>query len=193
MLNAQSRVLSVSALQADWRQQTLRLLAPARIGFADGVAIDRLRLGLRQAVLEVSGRVGATLDLTASLRNLPADLATAISPDFAADGTLQADAHHRHVAPTDRQGKARSDRVAGPQRSRRGPSRRQASPRRPTLNGTDAQIDAQIRGGSSHLKSTGRAPLARDRRNRTCASAGRSISPCSTRSLPRAVGACAVG
>ena len=33
VLNAQSRVLSVSALQADWRQQTLRLLAPARIGF----------------------------------------------------------------------------------------------------------------------------------------------------------------
>ena len=74
-VDAAGQTVSLASLQADWRQQTLRLLAPARIGFADGVAIDRLRLGLRQAVLDVSGRAGSTLDLTASLRNLPADLA----------------------------------------------------------------------------------------------------------------------
>ena len=39
---------------------------------------DRLRLGLRQAVLDVSGRVGSALDLTVALRNLPADLAAVV-------------------------------------------------------------------------------------------------------------------
>ncbi len=91
-LDTASRSLSVASLQGDWRQQSIRLLAPVHLGFADGVAIDQLRLGVRQAVLDVSGRVGTTLDLTASLRNLPADIAAAISPAFAADGTLQADA-----------------------------------------------------------------------------------------------------
>ena len=84
-VDAAGQTVNLASLQADWRQQSLRLLAPVRIGFSDGVTIDRLRLGLRQAVLEVSGRAGATLDLTASLRNLPADL-------VGADGTVTADA-----------------------------------------------------------------------------------------------------
>ena len=84
-VDATGQTMNLASRQADWRQQSLRLLAPVRIGFSDGVTIDRLRLGLRQAVLEVSGRAGATLDLTASLRNLPADL-------VGADGTVTADA-----------------------------------------------------------------------------------------------------
>src|SRR6185437_326915 len=72
------RTISVASLQAEWRKQTIRLLAPVRVAFDNGVAFDRLRLGLRQAVLDVSGRVGSTLDLTASLRNLPANIATII-------------------------------------------------------------------------------------------------------------------
>ena len=43
------RTATVASLQADWRQQTVRLLAPVRVGFSDGATIDRLRLGLRQA------------------------------------------------------------------------------------------------------------------------------------------------
>jgi translocation and assembly module TamB len=160
VLNAQSRVLSVSALQADWRLQTLRLLAPARVSFADGVAVDRLRVGLRQAVLEVSGRIGAALDLTVSLRNLPADLATAISPDFALDGTLQADAHlsGSTARPT---GTAKLS--ATGLRARNGPGRGVPPASviaEATLNGTEAQVDAQIRVGSSQLKIAGRAPIA---------------------------------
>ena len=88
-----ARTVSLASLQADWHQQTVRLLAPATLDFANGArAIDHLRLGLRQAVLEVNGRVSPTLDLTASLRNLPADIAAIAAPSAAADGTIAAEA-----------------------------------------------------------------------------------------------------
>ena len=91
-LNVPQRGLTLSSLQADWKKQTLRLLAPARIDAADGVAVDNLRIGLQQAVLAVSGKAGSSLDLTASLRDLPVDIATIVSPDLAANGTISADA-----------------------------------------------------------------------------------------------------
>ncbi len=72
--------------------QSLRLLAPARIDAADGVAVDNMRLGLQQAVLTISGKAGSNLDLTASLRDLPADIAAIVSPELAANGTISADA-----------------------------------------------------------------------------------------------------
>jgi translocation and assembly module TamB len=160
VLNAQSRVLSVSALQADWRQQSLRLLAPMRVSFADGVAVDRIRVGLRQAVLEVSGHIGTALDLTVSLRNLPADLAAAISPDLALDGTLQADA--RITGSTARPTGTAKLSATG-LRARNGPGRGippASVTAEATLNGTEAQVDAQIRVGSSQLKIAGRAPIS---------------------------------
>ncbi len=67
--------VAVAALEATARGQTIRLLAPARVTYGTAVAVDRLRLGLRQAVLDISGRVSPTLDLTASLSHVTADLA----------------------------------------------------------------------------------------------------------------------
>ena len=108
------QTVNLASLQADWRQQSLRLLAPVRIGFSDGVTIDKLRLGLRQAVLEVSGRAGATLDLTASLRNLPADL-------VGADGYREGGCtDHRHVGQADRPGTPCRDGSKAAQRTRPG-------------------------------------------------------------------------
>ncbi len=91
-LDLPARRLTLSALQADWHSETLRLLAPVRIDFADAIAVDRLRLGLRQAVLEVAGRVSPTLDLTASLHDLRAELANAFVQGLMAQGVLNADA-----------------------------------------------------------------------------------------------------
>ena len=86
------RSVRLAVLEATWRGETLRLLAPARVAFADGVAVDRLRLGVRQAVLELAGRLSPTLDLTAALRNVTADLARAVAPDVQASGVLNAEA-----------------------------------------------------------------------------------------------------
>ena len=79
-------------MEASWKQQALKLLAPAKLNFADGVSVDRLRLGLQQAELSVSGKAGDTLDLTATLRNLTADIASIADPSLAADGVIAAEA-----------------------------------------------------------------------------------------------------
>ena len=151
-VDATGQTVNLASLQADWREQSLRLLAPVRIGFSDGVTIDKLRLGLRQAVLEVSGRAGATLDLTASLRNLPADL-------VGADGTVKADAR---ITGTSARPTGQVRLAATDLRLRSGPGRAMP-PASITadadLNGTDARIDARIAAGGSRVNITGRAPL----------------------------------
>lgn len=157
-VDAVARTVSVASLQGEWHQQAIRLLAPVRVSFANGVAVDRLRIGLRQAVLDVSGRIGTTLDLTASFHG-PADIAAAVSPAFAMDGTLTADARvtgsashpsgHVHLA-------------ANGLRARSGPARA-APPANitaiATLDGSNAQIDARLVAGQSHLALAGGAPL----------------------------------
>jgi translocation and assembly module TamB len=92
LLNVDGKVATVRTLEATAKGETARLLAPVKISFGAGLAVDRLRVGLRQAVLEAAGRISPTLDLTASLRNVTADLATIADPDIKADGRLSADA-----------------------------------------------------------------------------------------------------
>ena len=151
-VNAMGRSMELGSLQAEWRAQTLRLLSPVRIGFSDGVTIDRLRIGLRQAVLEISGRAGATLDLTASLRNLSAEL-------IGADGTVKADAR---ITGTPGRPTGKISLAATGLRLRSGPARAMP-PASVTadadLAGTDARIDGRIAAGTSRIAITGRAPL----------------------------------
>jgi translocation and assembly module TamB len=158
-LDAGTRSLSIASLQGDWHQQSLRLLAPAQIGFADGITIDRLRLGLQRGVLEVSGHAGNTLNVTASLRGLPADLAAAISPSYAMDGSIQADAQ---ITGTSARPTGRVRFAATGLRLRSGPGRAVPAASitaNAELNGTNAQIDARVGAGQSQLRMNGRAPL----------------------------------
>ena len=91
-VNATAKETTLSALQAGWKGETLRLLAPARVGFAEAITVDRLRLGLRQATVEIAGRASPTLDLSVAVRNVTPDLAKIVDPSISADGTLRADA-----------------------------------------------------------------------------------------------------
>ena len=43
MLNAPAQRVRVNALEATWRGETARLLAPAELRLAGGAAVDRLR------------------------------------------------------------------------------------------------------------------------------------------------------
>ncbi len=92
-LNLPARQLALSQLQAAWKSERVASLAPATLSFADGLSLDRLRLGLRGGVLELAGRLSPTLDVTGSLRNLPVDLANVMMPDLGATGTVQGDFH----------------------------------------------------------------------------------------------------
>jgi translocation and assembly module TamB len=159
-LNVPQRGVMLASLQAEWKQLTLRLLAPARINAADGVAVDNMRLGLQQAVLAINGKAGSTLDLTASLRDLPADIAAIASPQLAANGTISADARITGTS-------ARPDGTvklnARGVQLKSGPGRA-VPPANLTaeaaLSGGAARIDARLTAGSSHLTLTGTAPVA---------------------------------
>ncbi len=160
-LDATGRTVALQTLEASWKQQVLRLLGPARIAFADGVSVDRLRLGFRQAVLSVSGSAGTKLDLTASLRDLPADVAAIAAPSLAADGVISADVRLTGTAERP-EGTARltADRV----HLRQGAG--QALPpasltANATLQATRIQFESRLTAGQSHLMAAGTAPLSK--------------------------------
>ncbi len=159
-LDAPGRTLGVASLQAGWKGETLRLLAPARLSFAGGAAVDRLRLGLRDAVLEVAGRASPTLDLTASLRNVTGELLAIADPGLKAEGKLQADARLAGTAarPT---GTLRL--TATGMRLRTGPAAglpAASLTANATLQGQSAQLDAALTAGANRLTLAGSAPLA---------------------------------
>jgi len=91
-LNLAARELRLEHAEAHYHGQTLRLLAPAQVAFADGVAVSRLKLGVQKAVIELDGRLSPALDLHASAHQIDAALITAFVPDVLAQGTFDGDA-----------------------------------------------------------------------------------------------------
>jgi translocation and assembly module TamB len=158
-LNATARSVLLASMQAVWRDQTLRLLAPAKVSFADGVAVDRLQLGLGQAAFSMAGRVSPSLDVTASLSHVTPDLARLFDPSLDADGVLQAQA--RLTGTPAQPAGTISVSVTG-LRLRSGPGRAlpaAAITATATLAGRSAQIDAHVTAGSNRLTLSGQAPL----------------------------------
>ena len=90
--NAKAKDLTLASLQATWKGTALRLLAPARVDFGATTAVEHLRLGLGQAVLEANGRIGPTLDFQLALSNVTPDLTRSFVPTLRATGTLGAQA-----------------------------------------------------------------------------------------------------
>ncbi len=160
ILDARHRTLALNKMEASWKQQMLRLLAPANFNFTDGVAMDRVRLGFRQSELAVAGRVGTTLDLTASLRDLPADIGAIVNPAFAATGVIAADAR---LTGTTAKPEGTIKLTATGVKQKKGPG--QALPAanlvaNATLQGTSARVDTRLTAGPSHVTLTGSVPLA---------------------------------
>ena len=158
-LNAPARVLMLAAARASWKNETLRLLAPVRAGFVDGLSLDRLRLGFRRAELEIAGRVAPALALQVTLKNLPADIAALIAPEYAADGTLSGEARLTG-ATVQMRGTVRL-RGTG-LHMRNGPG--QALPAAEamldaTLNGDSARVDGRLTAGPSRLTLAGTVPF----------------------------------
>ncbi len=154
------KATTLAALQAGWKGETLRLLAPAHIRYSPDVAVDRLLLGVRQATIDVAGRVSPTLDLTASIRDVTPELAKIAMPDLSAEGTLRADARLTGT-PSRPVGTVRV--AAGGLRMTGGatgglpPASVIANV---DLHGDSAQIDTRLNAGRDvSLTVTGRAPI----------------------------------
>lgn len=158
--DAKNRTLALSRMEASWKDQTLRLLAPVKLAFTDVVSIDRLRLGFRQAELTVAGSAGSKLDLTATLRDLPASVAAIADPSLALDGTIAADAR---LTGTSAEPQGTVKLTADLVRLRTGPA--QALPAanlvaNVALLGKSAKVDARLAAGQAHVTVTGNAPLS---------------------------------
>ena len=158
-VNVPGKTVQLAALTADWKGEAVRLLAPARVSFGDGVAVDRLRIGLQTAVLEVAGRATPVLNLTATLRGVTPDLAKPFAPGMDAAGDISADAKLTGTAAAP-SGTVRL--TATGLRMRTGPARA-LPPANITANvqlaGKSATVDARLAAGRSNLAVTGRAPL----------------------------------
>ena len=157
---AASHTATIASLQADWKRMPIRLLAPARFDFAAGVAVDRLRIGVRQAELEVRGRLAPALGLTARLRDLPASLAALADPALVLDGSLDAEATltGNPIRPDGTlRLNARGLRLAsGPTRALPAADLTATA----TLRGGAARLDLRARAGTTRVTVTGNAPLA---------------------------------
>lgn len=82
------RNVQVSAFTAGYGGETARLLAPMRLDFADGVAIDNLRLGVGGATISLAGRITPALGLKLAVSNVTPALAKPWMPDLNAAGTV---------------------------------------------------------------------------------------------------------
>ena len=162
-LNVTAKELHLATLEATYHGQTLTLLSPAKLSFADGFAVDGLKLGAQQAVLEAAGRVSPALDIHVSLKQLKPELINAFVPHLLASGTIQVEAQVQgsFAAPTgsvhlEALGmRAANDAARGlPATDLRADAQ---------LMGSTANVDAKLSAGSaSHLALSGRTPLAAD-------------------------------
>jgi translocation and assembly module TamB len=78
-VDTDASTVSLASLQAVLGPETVRLLAPARIGYGGAITVDKLRLGVRQGELTLSGRMDQRpgmggMNMTATVANIPADL-----------------------------------------------------------------------------------------------------------------------
>jgi translocation and assembly module TamB len=162
-LNVTAKELRLTSLDAAYHNQNIKLLSPARLSFADGFAVEGLKVGAQEAVLEADGRVSPALDIHASLKQLKPDLINAFVPGLLATGTIQANAQVQgsFAAPT---GKVTLDAtgVRAANEAARGlpAADLHASAQ---LMGNTARVDAKlIAGSASQLALSGRTPLAAD-------------------------------
>jgi translocation and assembly module TamB len=158
--NTERRELRLSALQAQYRGESLQLAAPALVSFDQGIAVQDLRMAAGSSQLRVQGRLIPTLEMSVSLHDLSPQLLHPWLPNLEADGALEADAqlHGSLAAPT-----GSVNLHAHGLHSRSGATR--ALPAvdltaQAQLQGTVAQLDLQLDSGPGlRLQASGQAPL----------------------------------
>ena len=94
-LDLRARDLHLVELEASYRHQHLRMLSPAKVSFAQGLAVEGLKLGMGNAALELDGQVLPAPALRASVHGVDAALVNTFIPDLLAQGHVGAEAQLR--------------------------------------------------------------------------------------------------
>ena len=97
VLDVPDKHVAISRLQATAKGETVRLLAPVRIGFGPEIEVDRLRAqlstaGAQPARIDIAGKLSPRLDLSVSLANITPALARPFAPSVDASGVIAATA-----------------------------------------------------------------------------------------------------
>ena len=162
-IDASAKALEFSQLTAKYREQTIKLLEPARLNFATGLSVDTLRLGAQKAELKLQGAILPQAALTASLSRVGPDLINAFMPNLLAAGSIEAhaDLHGALQTPTGRiELTAENLRFADDAAVGLPATRLQA---KAELEGSTAQLEAHLTAGEeTQLLVAGKAPLAAD-------------------------------
>lgn len=87
-----ARRLALQRLDARVWDEPIRLLAPVVLDLRGGIAVDRLRLGLRKGSIEIAGRATPTLNLQAKMTALPLELLSLAVPESPLTGVLSGEA-----------------------------------------------------------------------------------------------------
>jgi translocation and assembly module TamB len=162
-VNMDSQRLNVAAAHVTYRDQTVRLLAPVRVDFADGVAVDSLKLGAQKAELDLKGRVTPDLSLHATLSRVGPDLINAFVPNLLTGGSIDAhaDLGGSTALPTGEIKLTASNIQLADDAALGLPAANFQLTA--GLRGTTADIDARLDAGSgSQLRAAGEVPIAMD-------------------------------
>jgi translocation and assembly module TamB len=161
LLNETRRMLDLDRFEARYHGQTLHLISPSRVMFANGIRVRNLRLGAQKAVIAVNGELSPALDFSASIQHVDAALVDAFVPNLLAQGSFNAAAQLRgtRAAPVGRASlqltglKLANAAAQGlPAVNMRGSAR---------FRGRTADLNAELDAGSqSRLTMSGRAPLS---------------------------------
>jgi translocation and assembly module TamB len=162
-LNLDSGEVSLAGALGNYRGQEFHLIEPARIHFANGLSVDRLRVASQKAELDLQGHVAPTLELRGSLRNVQPALINVFLPNLLAQGVVdaQADLHGTLAEP---RGEITVHAVGIESADAAALGLPPANIRVTAgLRGHTAEIDARLdAGAASQLSATGEAPLASD-------------------------------
>ncbi|MBM9400868.1 translocation/assembly module TamB domain-containing protein [Gluconacetobacter azotocaptans] len=95
VLDLPGRAMALRTLQANAKGETVRLLAPARIGFGAAIGVDRLRAtvappGVGPAQIDIAGSVKPALSLNVAIDNLTPAIARPFMPSLDASGVISA-------------------------------------------------------------------------------------------------------
>ncbi len=161
--NLDGKEISLISVLGSYGGHQLRLLEPARIYFAKGLAVDVLKVGAEKAELDVQGQISPSLAVRISLRQVQPALINVFIPNLLAAGDIEAhaDLHGSITAPV---GEITVN-ASGVQSADDAALGLPPANIRVTagLRGHTADIDARLAAGSaSQLTALGRAPLAAD-------------------------------
>jgi translocation and assembly module TamB len=91
-VNLDGHELRLSSADFDYRGQQLRLLAPSRLSYGNGLSIDQLKLGVLDAALQIEGALSPSLDMRVSLQHINPQLINVFLPDAVSEGTIDGQA-----------------------------------------------------------------------------------------------------